>query len=314
MKLTYNYWKIDKCYINFDNKTKIVSTNFLVNNLRNVMLEMDSLDIITIIKKLGRKIFVSLYNNNIKIINIGDRLELLFFNEGIFENFSLYKVDLKEFIIKYGIPIYSKNDYEKYDMFFDDIKEYEDSQSLNNLIESAITIFILDTLRVGTDKNVLPKIYKVFNTKDSKLLTQYLNKLIFSYGFHDNNENISIKAIDINSYTYNRKVISITTSAWTEYYNLAYSNFIGVKQCCVCGNFINEDEHMDYKDIHNTCLKEMKKRFTNEQEKKLKKETDAKKIEKIKKRKKELENLDNVYKTVKAREYDDRYRKKKNIT
>ena len=68
MKLKYNYWKTDNCDIKFDNKTKIVSTSFLVNNLRKVMLEMDSLDIITIIKKLGRKIFVSLYNNNIKII------------------------------------------------------------------------------------------------------------------------------------------------------------------------------------------------------------------------------------------------------
>lgn len=42
MKLKYNYWKTDNCDIKFDNKTKIVSTSFLVNNLRKVMLEMDS--------------------------------------------------------------------------------------------------------------------------------------------------------------------------------------------------------------------------------------------------------------------------------
>lgn len=311
MKIIYKCWiPFSNCDLYYNNSLYF---RFNPNELRNFNLELDSVELINQMRKLGRKIFISLFNNKKSILIIKKtRLELSSYDIEIFNNYNYYKDDLINFILKYGIPVYSQSDYEKYDLFFDNPINCEDTKFLNPLIESALTIFIIETLRVGTDKNVLPKIYKEFKTNDNKVIISILNDLILNYSHYSNIDNIFITSIELNSISYKREVISIINGMWNEYYNLVYSKFSSIKQCCICGSLISEEENLDYIDAHNSCLKEYKIKLIKELEKKIDKETNPKKIKECEDKIKEYNNdINEVYKRFKKRLYDKKSSDKK---
>ena len=302
MKIIYKCWlPSSNCDLYSNNNSLYIRFN--PNELRNFSLELDSVELVNQMRKLGRKIFVSLFNNKKAIIlRKKTCLETTSYNKGIFDNYNYYKDDLINFILKYGIPIYSQSDYEKYDLFFDNPMDCEDTKFLNPLIESALTIFIVETLRVGTDKNVLPKIYKELKTNNNNDIIFILNNLILNYSNYSNIDNISIISISLDNISYQREVISIVNGMWCEYYNLVYSKFSSIKQCCICGGLISEEENLDYIDAHNSCLEEYRIKLIKELDKKISKETNPKKIKKYDDKKIEYENdINEVYKKFKMR-------------
>ena len=311
MKIIYKYWlPSSNCDLYSNNYS--LYFRFNPNELRNYSSELDSVELVNQMKKLGRKIFVSLFNNRISIIvETKTHLEKTSYNKDIFNNYIYYKDDLIEFILKYGIPIYSQEDYENFDLFFDNPINCIEKKFLNSLIESALTIFLIETLRVQTDKNVLSKIYKELKAKDDNTLTRILNDLLIYYSKNSNNDIITIHLNTLKNISYQKKVISIVNGMWSEYYNLVYSNFSSIKQCCLCGNLISKDENLDYIDAHNTCLEEYKIKLIKEQEKKISKETNQKRIKEHKDKIKQYNDINEVYKRMKKRSYDKIYSDKK---
>ncbi len=314
MKIIYKCWlPSSNCDLYSNNNSLYIRFN--PNELRNFSLELDSVELVNQMRKLGRKIFVSLFNNKKSIIlRNKTHIETTSYSKEIFDNYNYYKDDLINFILKYGIPIYSQSDYEKYDLFFDNPIDCEDTKFLNPLIESALTIFIVETLRVGTDKNVLPKIYKELKPNNNNDIIFILNNLILNYSNYSNIDNISIISISLDNISYQREVISIVNGMWCEYYNLVYSNFSSIKQCCICGDLINEEENLDYIDAHNSCLEEYRIKLIKELDKKISKETNPEKIKEYKDKKVEYKNdINEVYKKFKMRLSWNKYDKKKKL-
>lgn len=312
MKIIYKCWLPSfNCDLYSNNNS--LHIRFNPNELRNFSLELDSVELVNQMRKLGRKIFVNLFNNKKSIIlRNKTHIETTSYNKEIFDNYSYYKDDLINFILKYGIPIYSQSDYEKYDLFFDNPMDCEDTKFLNPLIESALTIFIIETLRVGTDKNVLSKIYKELKTNNNNDIISILNNLILNYSNYSNIDNISIISISLDNISYQRVVISIVNGMWCEYYNLVYSKFSSIKQCCICGSLISEEENLDYIDAHNSCLEEYRIKLIKELEKKINKEIDTKKIKKYENQIKIYnKDIDEVHKRFKKRFYDKKSSDKK---
>lgn len=287
--------------------------SYNVKDLCNVDAEIDNLELINIFRKLGRKIFNSLFNNNIQILILGSGFDMTSYSNEIFKNYHLYKDDICKFIEENGLPFFSQEQLENYEECIISQDNFIDFKILNPLITSAVTIYLLEALRTGTDKGRLPKIYKLLNTKDNNNISKHLNDLFFNYSTFENNNLITINYKNHKCISYNRKIISLLNGVWNEYYTLIYSNFSSVNTCIYCGEYIIKTKVSEFKDLHIHCLEEIRTQLISELDKKLLKETSQSKIEDLETQKEQYQKYDiDVYQRFKKRGYDKKnYDKKK---
>lgn len=285
-----------------------------VKDLYGIDEEIDSIELINKFRRLGRKIFTSLFNSNVQILMLGSGYDMTCYSEDIFRNYHIYEDDICRFIEENGLYFFSKEQLENYDECIISQTSCIEFIGLRPLITSAITIYLLEALRTGTDKGRLPKIYKVLNTKESDNISKHLNDLFFQYGTYKNNDLITIDYISHKEVSYNRKIISLLNGVWNEYYTLIYSNFSSVKTCIYCGEYITYEKDMDYINLHKQCLNELRTKYILEIDKKLlKKLTKEEVLELEKKKKIYLNDDDEVYQRFKKRGYDKKYYDKKKI-
>lgn len=295
-----------------DNSLKIL---YNVKDLYTVDEELDSLELINKFRRLGRKIFTSLFNSNVQILILGSsNFDMTCYSCDIFTNYHLYENDICKFIEENGLHFFSQEQLENYEECIITQDSCIDFKILNPLITSAVTIYLLESLRTGTDKGRLPKIYKLLNTKDNYNIDKHLNDLFFQYGTYENNDLITIDYINHKEVSYNRKIISLLNGVWNEYYTLIYSNFSSVKTCIYCGEYITYEKDMDYINLHKQCLNELRTKYISEIDNKLLKKLSKEEVLNLEKKKKlYLKDDDEVYQRFKKRCCDKKYYDKKKI-
>jgi len=294
-----------------DNSLKIL---YDVKDLYIVDEEIDSLELINKFRRLGRKIFTSLFNNDIQILILGSNFDMTCYSHDIFTNYHLYEEDICKFIEENGLHFFSKEQLENYEECIISQDSCIDFKILGPLITSAITIYLLETLRTNTDKGRLPKIYKMLNTKESDKISKHLDNLFYQYGTYENNDLITIDYTSHKEVSYNRKIISLLNGVWNEYYTLIYSNFSSVKTCIYCGEYITYEKDMKHTNLHKQCLNELRNKYILEIDKKLLKKLSKEEVLNLEKKKKlYLKYDDEVYQRFKKRCCDKKYYDKKKI-
>ena len=69
-----------------------------VKDLYRIDEEIDSLELINKFRRLGRKIFTSLFNSNVQILMLGSSYDMTCYSEDIFRNYHTYEDDICRFI------------------------------------------------------------------------------------------------------------------------------------------------------------------------------------------------------------------------
>ena len=304
------------------------STTTIITNSRGVYIKyvpilaidnditVNTLELINDVRKLGKSIFLKLYDNNIPVITptadyfvpeqtkikhndlyINNKLvykgseDYVSFsydtytsvNPDVFLKSNYYTSDLEKFINKYGIPLYDIDRYEKIQWCIEEanysfgfnkndgsVYLYDD---LNPIIQAAIIIFLVLTIKNETDRITISKIYENFEVRKDDKNTMFciLRSLLTGYDSEDRSISFQIRTT------------SIENSIWNEFYNLIFDNNYNPQICCYCGNYITDNGHFDYKDIHKDCLKDYKDNQIKKLKKRIDKTTDTKKIVQLEK-------------------------------
>ena len=227
------------------------------------------------------------------------------YSNEIYSHLSLYKNNLIEFIQKNGLPYMSSEEYDSYFDVDSSIKELT-KKILNPLIKISLTLFFLETIRINKDKYCIKKIYNICNVKDKESLIHILNDLLI-YISYKKGENIIIKQVSTNRFSYEREIFSFLDFTCEEYYRYIYSNFSEIRCCIKCGEYIKKNDIVAYCDIHRHCLDDFIKSCNGGFKKRLSKQKDSKKIEKIKKQMKRISTDQDYYDLLKKREADKKY-------
>lgn len=295
---------------NFDveYKKENLGVYLIYDDVKLFQIREDSLYFVDEVRKLGRKIFLALIKNKdtISILNLPKtQYDMCNYSNEIYSYLSLYKNNLIEFIQKNGLPYMSNEEYDSYFDVDSSIKE-PTKKILNPLIEISLTLFFLETIRINKDKYCIKKIYNMCNVKDKESLIHILNDLLI-YISYKKGENIIIKQISTNRFSYEREIFSFLDFTCEEYYRYIYSNFSEIRCCIKCGEYIKKDDIVAYCDIHRHCLDDFIKSCNEDFKKRLSKQKDFKKIEKIKKQMKRISTDQDYYDLLKKREADKKY-------
>lgn len=259
--------KINKVYVsnysyNYNNSLKIV---FHTSQYRPYARNISSEKLLSDTKKLGRKIFNILVDNNINILPNEHHLALIRFKPEVFQNYNLYKNELDVYIKEYGFSSISSLQLEELDMNLGVDTEY--TICINELIESSILIFILETLKNMTDKNEFKKIYNIFYTNDLGIISHKISSLLFHYANNariNNEVEFSFQNNDkILSLTCIHSVTNIVEEIWNTYFHLIESNNFSINTCCYCGNIITNQED-NYIKMHKECLEKCRNKLLQE--------------------------------------------------
>lgn len=306
MKINFKNWFPSNFDVEYNKEN--LGAYLIYDDVKLFQIREDSLYFVDEVRKLGRKIFLALIKNKdtISILNLPKtQYDMCNYSNEIFSHLSLYKNNLIEFIQKNGLPYMSNEEYDSYFDVDSSIKE-PTKKILNPLIKISLTLFFLETIRINKDKYCIKNIYNMCNVKDKESLIHILNDLL-PYTSYKKGENIIIKQISTNRFSYEREIFSFLDFTCEEYYRYIYSNFSEIRCCIKCGEYIKKDDIVAYCDIHRHCLDNFIKSCNEGFKKRLSKQKDSKKIEKIKKQMKRISTDQDYYDLLKKREADKKY-------
>lgn len=306
MRINFKNWFPSNFDVEYNKEN--LGVYLIYDDVKLLQIREDSLYFVDEVRKLGRKIFLALIKNKdtISILNLPKtQYDMCNYSNEIYSHLSLYKNNLIEFIQKNGLPYMSSEEYDSYFDVDSSIKELT-KKILNPLIKISLTLFFLETIRINKDKYCIKKIYNICNVKDKESLIHILNDLLI-YISYKKGENIIIKQISTNRFSYEREIFSFLDFACEEYYRYIYSNFSEIRCCIKCGEYIKKNDIVAYCDIHRHCLDDFIKSCNEDFKKRLSKQKDPKKIEKIKKQMKKISTDQDYYDLLKKREADKKY-------
>ena len=306
MRINFKNWFPSNFDVEYNKEN--LGVYLIYDDVKLLQIREDSLYFVDEVRKLGRKIFLALIKNKdtISILNLPKtQYDMCNYSNEIYSHLSLYKNNLIEFIQKNGLPYMSSEEYDSYFDVDSSIKELT-KKILNPLIKISLTLFFLETIRINKDKYCIKKIYNICNVKDKESLIHILNDLLI-YISYRKGENIIIKQISTNRFSYEREIFSFLDFACEEYYRYIYSNFSEIRCCIKCGEYIKKNDIVAYCDIHRHCLDDFIKSCNEDFKKRLSKQKDPKKIEKIKKQMKKISTDQDYYDLLKKREADKKY-------
>ena len=306
MKINFKNWFPSNFDVEYNKEN--LGAYLIYDDVKLFQIREDSLYFVDEVRKLGRKIFLALIKNKdtISILNLPKtQYDMCNYSNEIFSHLSLYKNNLIEFIQKNGLPYMSNEEYDSYFDVDSSIKE-PTKKILNPLIKISLTLFFLETIRINKDKYCIKNIYNMCNVKDKESLIHILNDLL-PYTSYKKGENIIIKQISTNRFSYEREIFSFLDFTCEEYYRYIYSNFSEIRCCIKCGEYIKKDDIVAYCDIHRHCLDNFIKSCNEGFKKRLSKQKDSKKIQKIKKQMKRISTDQDYYDLLKKREADKKY-------
>ena len=306
MRINFKNWFPSNFDVEYNKEN--LGVYLIYDDVKLLQIREDSLYFVDEVRKLGRKIFLALIKNKdtISILNLPKtQYDMCNYSNEIYSHLSLYKNNLIEFIQKNGLPYMSNEEYDSYFDVDSSIKE-PTKKILNTLIKISLTLFFLETIRINKDKYCIKNIYNMCNVKDKESLIHILNDLL-PYTSYKKGENIIIKQISTNRFSYEREIFSFLDFACEEYYRYIYSNFSEIRCCIKCGEYIKKNDIVAYCDIHRHCLDNFIKSCNEGFKKRLSKQKDSKKIEKIKKQMKRISTDQDYYDLLKKREADKKY-------
>lgn len=306
MRINFKNWFPSNFDVEYNKEN--LGVYLIYDDVKLLQIREDSLYFVDEVRKLGRKIFLALIKNKdtISILNLPKtQYDMCNYSNEIYSHLSLYKNNLIEFIQKNGLPYMSSEEYDSYFDVDSSIKELT-KKILNPLIKISLTLFFLETIRINKDKYCIKKIYNICNVKDTESLIHIINDLLI-YISYKKGENIIIKQISTNRFSYEREIFSFLDFTCEEYYRYIYSNFSEIRCCIKCGEYIKKDDIVAYCDIHRHCLDDFIKSCNGGFKKRLSKQKDSKKIEKIKKQMKRISTDQDYYDLLKKREADKKY-------
>ena len=306
MRINFKNWFPSNFDVEYNKEN--LGVYLIYDDVKLLQIREDSLYFVDEVRKLGRKIFLALIKNKdtISILNLPKtQYDMCNYSNEIYSHLSLYKNNLIEFIQKNGLPYMSSEEYDSYFDVDSSIKELT-KKILNPLIKISLTLFFLETIRINKDKYCIKKIYNICNVKDKESLIHILNDLLI-YISYKKGENIIIKQISTNRFSYEREIFSFLDFTCEEYYRYIYSNFSEIRCCIKCGEYIKKNDIVAYCDIHRHCLDDFIKSCNEDFKKRLSKQKDPKKIEKIKKQMKKISTDQDYYDLLKKREADKKY-------
>lgn len=306
MRINFKNWFPSNFDVKYNKEN--LGVYLIYDDVKLFQIREDSLYFVDEVRKLGRKIFLALIKNKdtISILDLPKtRFGICSYSNEIFSHFCLYKNDLIEFIQKNGLPYMSNEEYESYFDVDSSIKE-PTKKILNPLIKISLTLFFLETIRIDKDKYCIKKIYNMCNVKDKESLIHIFNDLLL-YISYKKGENIIVRQISTNRFSYERELFSFLDFTCEEYYRYIYSDFSEIRCCIKCGEYIKKDDIVAYCDIHRHCLDDFIKSCNEDFKKRLSKQKDSKKIEKIKKQMKRISTDQDYYDLLKKREADKKY-------
>lgn len=306
MRINFKNWFPSNFDVEYNKEN--LGVYLIYDDVKLLQIREDSLYFVDEVRKLGRKIFLALIKNKdtISILNLPKtQYDMCNYSNEIYSHLSLYKNNLIEFIQKNGLPYMSSEEYDSYFDVDSSIKELT-KKILNPLIKISLTLFFLETIRINKDKYCIKKIYNICNVKDTESLIHIINDLLI-YISYKKGENIIIKQISTNRFSYEREIFSFLDFTCEEYYRYIYSNFSEIRCCIKCGEYIKKNDIVAYCDIHRHCLDDFIKSCNEDFKKRLSKQKDPKKIEKIKKQMKRISTDQDYYDLLKKREADKKY-------
>lgn len=306
MRINFKNWFPSNFDVEYNKEN--LGVYLIYDDVKLLQIREDSLYFVDEVRKLGRKIFLALIKNKdtISILNLPKtQYDMCNYSNEIYSHLSLYKNNLIEFIQKNGLPYMSSEEYDSYFDVDSSIKELT-KKILNPLIKISLTLFFLETIRINKDKYCIKKIYNICNVKDTESLIHIINDLLI-YISYKKGENIIIKQISTNRFSYEREIFSFLDFTCEEYYRYIYSNFSEIRCCIKCGEYIKKNDIVAYCDIHRHCLDDFIKSCNEDFKKRLSKQKDPKKIEKIKKQMKKISTDQDYYDLLKKREADKKY-------